>query len=237
MSGQGAFAIVPAAGVGQRMRSDLPKQYLPLAGATVIEQTLKVLLDCPVVERVIVGVGAQDTIWRTLSVCSHPKIDTVTGGRDRAETVFNCLSHIADQDSDRWVMVHDAVRPCIGGEEILSLWDALEKTSVGGLLATPLVDTIKRAQDGSRIVAATLDRSDLWAARTPQMFRHGELLTALRAAREKGLEVTDEASAIEAVGARPRLVTGSAENIKITRPEDLPLAEFYLGRRCASESR
>ena len=126
------------------------------------------------------------------------------------------------------MLVHDAVRPCLDSSNILSLWNALESGSVGGLLATQLVDTIKRAEDGSLAVAATLDRSDLWAAQTPQMFRLGELLSALRAARDSGFKATDEASAIEGAGARPQLVAGSTENIKITRPEDLPLAEFYL---------
>lgn len=229
--------VVPAAGVGRRMRSDLPKQYLPLAGATVIEQTLKILLDCAIVERVVVGVSAQDSIWRTLSVSSNPRIETVTGGRDRAETVCLCLQQLAHQDQSRWVLVHDAVRPCLDSNDILSLWNALEGGDVGGLLATRLADTIKRAKDGSLAVAATLDRTELWAAQTPQMFRLGELLSALRAARGSGFNPTDEASAIEATGARPQLVVGSTENIKITRPEDLPLAEFYLRRRRRGESR
>lgn len=237
MSGQSAIAIVPAAGVGLRMGCDLPKQYLPLADATVIEQTLKVLLDCSIVERVIVGICQQDTIWSSLKVASNPRVDTVTGGHDRAETVVLCLQHIAHQDRNRWVLVHDAVRPCLEGSDILSLWNALENGSVGGLLATRLVDTIKRAEDDSLVVAATLDRSDLWAAQTPQMFRLGELLSALHAARESGFQATDEASAIEVAGARPMLVAGSTENIKITRPEDLPLAEFYLRRRRGDESR
>lgn len=228
---QRAVAVVPAAGVGRRMGGTLPKQYLPLADSTVIECTLKVLLDCPLIEHVVVGVGSDDQLWHTLPLFSHASIETVIGGSERAQTVLNCLESLSSQyDNNPWVLVHDAVRPCLQNSDIIRLWKALHDGENGGLLALPLLDTIKRV-DNLDCVSATLDRNALWAAQTPQIFRLNRLLAALRAACDKGVVTTDESSAIEAFGLSPKLVTGSVENIKITRPEDLPLAEFYLNSR------
>ncbi len=235
-----ALAVVPAAGIGRRMRSDLPKQYLPLAGRTVIEHTLQVLLDSALIERVIVGIGAGDAVWHTLPIASHPDITAVIGGGERVQTVLNCLQSVPIQHHSRWVMVHDAVRPCLKNSDIATLWNTLQSSASGGLLAVPLVDTIKRADclsvtsldSGLPVnVATTPDRRYLWAAHTPQMFRLGELLSALQQARQRGCEITDESSAMEALGIAPTLVAGSVENLKITRREDLPLAEFYLRRQ------
>ena len=225
-----AIAIVPAAGLGARMRSDVPKQYLPMAGATVIEYTLRALLECRFIERIVVGIAAQDEIWSTLGVSTNPKISTAPGGEDRAGTVTNCLGMLADEDPQRWILVHDAARPCLESDDVGLLWQALRNDECGGLLAVPLVDTVKKIEERDR-VAETLDREQLWAAQTPQMFRLGALLSALEAADDKGQTVTDEASAIELAGGRPRVVPGSSSNVKITRPEDLALAEFYINSR------
>ena len=229
-----ALAVVPAAGIGRRMHNNTPssarhlaKQYLPLAGSTVIEHTLQILSESPRVERIVVGINSRDVLWRELPLASHPKIDTVTGGEERADTVLNCLRAFPPHEHRRWVLVHDAVRPCLRHSDIESLWGALEGDSVGGLLATPIVDTIKRS-DIDRKITATVDRNNLWAAQTPQIFRLGQLLSALQSEYRHGRMVVDEASAMEAIGVRPRLVMGSAQNIKITHTEDLVQAALYL---------
>ena len=226
-SHQKAIAVVPAAGIGSRMGSDIPKQYLELAGGRVIEHTLHALLAIPFIDRVVVGIAAHDEHWPTLSIASHPKIFTAPGGTDRAETVTNCLLPLNDENPNTWVLVHDAVRPCVKREDIALMWQALQDDDCGGLLAVPLNDTIKRADTNER-VTATVDREALWAAQTPQMFRLGALLSALEQADDQQFRVTDEASAIERAGGKPRLVLGSHSNIKITRPDDLALAAFYL---------
>lgn len=226
-----AIAVVPAAGTGARMGRDTPKQYLELAGSsTVIEHTLYTLLACPFIERIIVGIASGDDIWPTLGVASHQRLFTAPGGQDRADTVTNCLAQLNDENERRWILVHDAARPCVRREDIALMWQSLQNEDCGGLLAVPLSDTIKRAND-EEFVAETLDRNSLWAAQTPQMFRLGPLLSALESAHEQGIEVTDEASAIEHAGGKPKLMLGSVSNIKITRPDDLALAAFYLSEQ------
>ena len=234
-----ALAVVPAAGIGRRMHTlslgqqHLAKQYLPLAGSTVIEHTLQILTENPRVERIVVGINPLDTLWCKLPLSAHPKIDAVPGGGERADTVLNCLRAFPVSEHMRWVIVHDAVRPCLRHSDIESLWSALEEDSVGGLLAMPIVDTIKRSDIDGKITV-TVARDNLWAAQTPQMFRLGQLLSALQRGCQHGRKVADEASAMEAMGVRPRLVIGSAQNIKITHAEDLSLAASYLRDRSGS---
>lgn len=230
------WAMVPAAGAGKRMGSAVPKQYLSLAGRPVIAHTLASLLDHPRIDGVAVAIGAGDEWWPTVAaeLNAAKPLRVVTGGAERCHSVLNGLEALSEPaQPEDWVLVHDAARPCLTGGDLDRLIDTLADDPVGGLLAVPVRDTLKQADDAGR-VAATVDRSRLWHALTPQMFRLGMLHEALRAALARGLLVTDEAAAMEAAGFAPRLVEGRADNLKITRPEDLALAEFYLTRRATA---
>jgi 2-C-methyl-D-erythritol 4-phosphate cytidylyltransferase len=230
------WAMAPAAGAGKRMGSAVPKQYLSLAGRPIIVHTLVTLLDHPRIDGVAVAISAGDEWWPTVAakLSTTKPLWVVTGGSERCHSVLNGLEALAElAQPDDWVLVHDAARPCLTAGDLDRLIDRLADDPVGGLLAVPVRDTLKRADDAGR-VAATVDRSRLWHALTPQIFRLGMLHEALRAALARGLLVTDEAAAMEAAGFAPRLVEGRADNLKITRPEDLALAEFYLTRRATA---
>jgi 2-C-methyl-D-erythritol 4-phosphate cytidylyltransferase len=212
------------------MRADVPKQYLPLAGTTVIEQTLDLLLRIPSLVSITVAVSAGDPFWSELKISRHSSIITVEGGNERAASVLNGLKELRKTASDDdWVLVHDAARPCVSGEEIVRLINACQDANNGGILAAPVHDTMKRS-DGNNRIAETVSRENLWHAYTPQMFRLDELIKAISGALDAGFTVTDEASAMEWAGQQPLLVECSSANIKITRPDDLALAEFYLRR-------
>jgi 2-C-methyl-D-erythritol 4-phosphate cytidylyltransferase len=220
------WGIVPAAGVGKRMQADRPKQYLELAGKTVIEQTLSRLLQADVFEAIAVAISSDDPYWPQLPIAKHEKILTAAGGKERADSVLSALKSISSKASDDdWVLVHDAARPCITPSDIHHLIACLIHDDVGGILALSSHDTLKNVQDGR--IAGTLDRNHIWRALTPQMFRYGLLKNALKEA-EGNPAITDEASALELKGLQPKIVEGRPDNIKITRPEDLPLAQFYL---------
>ncbi len=223
------FAIVPAAGTGARFGAGTPKQYLPLAGRPLIHHTLATLCRSPKIERVLVVLAPDDAHWaghdwRELG----PKLETVyAGGATRAASVLAGLSALATAAADDdWVLVHDAARPCLSPALLDALLAELADDPVGGLLAVPVADTLKR-QDEARRVAATEPRDGLWQAQTPQMFRHGPLRAGLR---QGGAGMTDEASAIEQLGLRPRLVECDSRNLKITYPQDLRLASLILER-------
>jgi 2-C-methyl-D-erythritol 4-phosphate cytidylyltransferase len=222
------WAVVPAAGAGRRFGSATPKQYLDLAGRPVIERTLSLFVEQARVAAVWVALDPEDRLWETTRYAGHPKVFRINGGSERCHSVLNALDALAGQASpDDWVLVHDAARPCLRLGDLERLIGELELDPVGGLLGVAVRDTMKRA-DGAARVIATVDRSDLWHAYTPQMFRLGVLAAALREAIASGALVTDEAAAMERLGHRPRLVEGHGDNIKITRPEDLPLARFHL---------
>ncbi len=220
------WAVVPAAGVGKRMNADRPKQYLELADKAVIEHTLYRLLSAKVFEAVSVAISIEDPYWPELEVSKHPKVITAAGGKERADSVLSALKSIRALASDEdWVLVHDAARPCITVTDIQFLIDSLRNDEVGGILALSSHDTLKDV-DGKNILG-TLDRSHIWRALTPQMFRYGSLKHALESA-EGNPAITDEASALELQGLQPKIVEGRPDNIKITRPEDLALAQFYM---------
>lgn len=223
-------AILPAAGVGTRMGGDLPKQYLEVSGATLLEHSLKALLACSEISRIVVVLHARDRRAAGLSLLSDPRVQCVAGGAERCDSVLAGLDALAGQAPEQsWVLVHDAARPCVLAPDIGRLIQEVSVREVGGILAEPIVDTVKQAgEDG--LVSCTLDRNRLWRAQTPQMFRLGELHQALRAAREQGLAVTDEASAMERAGYPVQLVPGSPGNLKVTVPADLALAGWYLQR-------
>jgi 2-C-methyl-D-erythritol 4-phosphate cytidylyltransferase len=221
------WAVVPAAGVGKRMNADRPKQYLELAGKTVIEHTLLRLLSAEVFTAVAVAISEEDPYWPDLDVSAHKKIITAAGGKERADSVLSALKAIRTVASDDdWVLVHDAARPCITTIDIHHLIDSLKTDEIGGILALSSHDTLKSVQ-GDNIIIGTLDRSHIWRALTPQMFRYGLLKNALEAA-EGNTAITDESSALELQGMQPKIVEGRPDNIKITRPEDLALAQFYM---------
>lgn len=237
------WALIPAAGGGRRMGGALAKQYLPLHGRSVLEWSVQVFLDLDWIEGVVVVLADDDELFKTLPLSRDPRVRACAGGALRAQSVLAGLEHIAvlaqaagqtpgqlpGQIPERtWVLVHDAARPCVHPDEITMLRD-LASDADGGLLAQPVVDTLKQADDERAVV--TVDRSVLWRAQTPQMFRLDLLLKALARAAPQMEGITDEASAMEACGARPRLVRGADANLKITYPGDLALAGFWLAQR------
>ncbi len=216
------------------MQAPLPKQYLPLLGRPVILHTLERLAGYVHISGVLVGVSARDAHWATVArdAASLPKLlGTFEGGATRAHTVLNGLEALAAhaQPTD-WVMVHDAVRPCIRHADLDKLVETVRDYPDGGLLALPMSDTVKRAELDGRVIE-TVPRAGLWRAMTPQMFHLDDLKLALARALRDGVEVTDEAAAMERAGRRPRVVAGHPDNVKITLPSDLPLAELFLGRQ------
>lgn len=222
------FAIVPAAGTGTRMGEGTPKQYLTCAGRPLLHHTLGRLASYAPISRVFVVLAPGDAHYRA------PEEDDAAakvaplycGGETRAASVYNALVAIRDAlTGDDWVLVHDAARPCLSKAALDRLIAEVGGADVGGLLAVPVADTLKR-EDDEGCVMGTAPRTGLWQAQTPQMFRYGFLVEALRRAGTS--EITDEASAVERIGLKPRLVMGEARNLKVTYPEDLELAELIL---------
>jgi len=241
----GYWAVIPAAGSGRRMASAVPKQYLTMHGRSVLEWSLQPFLDDVRCHAVIVAIAVDDEHWSRLNL-RHHKLHVVFGGAERADSVLAGLNALLDDQAPRtrrqaamndWVLVHDAARPCLHRDDLDSLLAAArDGETVGALLATPLADTLKQANADQR-VAQTLSRADLWRALTPQMFRLGELRTALQHAAAQRVVVTDESSAMEAMGQYARLVAGRSDNLKITMPEDLLLAESILAARAVGITR
>ena len=216
------WVVIPAAGIGSRMRADRPKQYLQLAGRTILEHTLDCFLDHPRLKGLMLSLAADDPFWPALPCATDPRIQRVEGGAERADSVLAGLLRLVElgaQEGD-WVLVHDAARPNLARSDLDRLLAELADDPVGGLLAVPARDTLKRIGADGR-VAETVDRSLIWQAYTPQMFRFAALHRALADALVAGVAVTDEASALEWAGQAPKLVEGRADNLKITRPEDL----------------
>lgn len=221
------WAVIPAAGVGKRMKADRPKQYLMLGECTVLEQTIAIFDQHPRIAGIVVIVTTGDPYWAELELQISKPLYVAAGGAERCHSVLNGLQLLQQYASENdWVLVHDAARPCLRQQDIDHLIDELKDDEVGGILAVPVRDTMKRDDSGARI-ARTEERAGMWHALTPQMFPLKLLQESLQQALDDGFEVTDEASAIEYVGMSPRLVEGHADNIKITRPEDLALADFF----------
>ena len=221
------WAVVPAAGVGKRMGAGIPKQYLTLHDVPVIEHTIGRLLTHAQIMGVTVVVNQDDDWWT--SVPSHSRTNRALGGKERCHSVLNGLESLLEQGAktnDR-VLVHDAVRPCVRGDDIDRLIEVTADYEGGGLLGVPVRDTMKRI-DADNCIEATVSREQLWHALTPQMFPLGVLCGALQAAIKLARLVTDEAQAMELAGYRPRMVEGRPDNIKITRKDDMGLAELYL---------
>ncbi|MFV0476931.1 MAG: 2-C-methyl-D-erythritol 4-phosphate cytidylyltransferase [Parahaliea sp.] len=230
------FAVVPAAGVGRRMAANQPKQYLELAGVPVLQHSLQALLHEARIERIIVALKEGDRLAETISLLNNKRVIRVAGGAERVDSVLaglRALTAVA-KDND-WVLVHDAARPCLGAADLDRLIEHVLSSGTGAILAQPVIDTLKQA-DSEGCVQATVDRRCFWRAQTPQMFLLGPLREALERALTAGVSVTDEAMAMEYSDHRVELVRGSASNLKITRPEDLPLAAFYLSQQLVTAS-
>lgn len=222
-----SWVVVPAAGVGSRFGGDIPKQYQQLHGKAVIEHTLERLLELEDTQ-IVVAVSQADTLWQQLPVFQSPRIQTTLGGDERADSVRLALEYLQGKaEQDDWVLVHDVARPCVRVQDIQNLMTTLANHKVGGVLATPVSDTVKRVLQQSDI-ASTEDRSQLWTAQTPQMFRYGLLLESLQTAAQQQYQPTDESAAIEQFGYTPCVVEGSRDNIKITRSEDMAIAEAIM---------
>lgn len=223
------FALVPAAGTGTRMGDEQPKQYHLLAGQPMIRHALEALCASPRIQRVFVVLAEQDDLWERFDWSElGVKLSLLRcGGPTRADSVLNGLTAIsAVVKPDDWVLVHDAARPCLSAEQLDRLIERVGNDDIGGILAVPVADTLKRAGPDGRI-ERTVSREHLWQAQTPQMFRYGHLHEALSRSRI----VTDEAGALETQGHRPLLVASDASNLKVTYPADLALAEKILLER------
>lgn len=230
MSGKAAryWAVIPAAGGGSRMGQNKPKQYLPMRGRALIEWSLAPFLDSGWIDGLVLVLARNDQDYSRLPIARHPKVVVTTGGAARAESVLAGLEVVTERTrgfEDVFVLVHDAARPCLDWSDLERLRDEADDKH-GGLLAVPVADTLKKGKQGK--VSSTLDRSFIWRAQTPQLFRLDLLRAALVECEERNLEVTDEASAMERAGYKPRLVRGRESNLKVTYPEDLLLAEFWL---------
>ncbi|CAI1809964.1 2-C-methyl-D-erythritol 4-phosphate cytidylyltransferase [Serratia fonticola] len=219
------IAVLPAAGIGSRMQADCPKQYLTIGHQTILEHAIHALLRHPRITQVIVAISPEDQQFKMLPIASDPRVLVTEGGQQRADSV---LAGLQLAGNAHWVLVHDAARPCLHPDDLERLLAITAHSKVGGILAAPVRDTMKRAQVGQNVISHTVERQDLWHALTPQLFPLELLKLCLQRALDEGATVTDEASALEHCGYHPLLVAGRADNIKVTRPEDLALAAFYL---------
>lgn len=225
------WVIIPAAGIGTRFGSAQPKQYAPLRGSTVLGHSLRSVSGHPLIAGVLVVLAPNDPYWPKFTLNLPVPVQCVEGGAERYLSVFNGLKALTNQAEDNdWILVHDAARPCLRKQDLHRLIDSLYKQPVGGILAAPVRDTMKRAGKNQEI-QQTVNRENLWHALTPQMFRYRLLYDCLQRSLEENVHVTDEAAALELYGYRPALVTGAADNIKITNAEDLLLAEFFLSQQ------
>jgi len=221
------WAVVAAAGSGNRFSSVQPKQFFPLVGSTVAELTLQRLLAVPKLAGLVVVRDLAEPAWAGVAALQAPLVSSAAGGAARVDSVLAGLRALEGRAAaDDWVLVHDIARPCVTGADIVKLLAAAAASEVGAILATPVVETLKRVDGGA--VVETPAREDYWLAQTPQLFRYQLLLDALRSALAAGVAVTDEASAVEAAGHPLAVVAGRADNIKITVAEQLPMAAAIL---------
>ncbi len=222
------YCVIPAAGVGKRMQSDQPKQYLTIDDKTVIEHTVERLQTVDFIRQIVIAINPDDDYFAALPLAKNDRVVVVFGGDERVNSVLAGLKRIStnsEGSDDAWVLVHDAARPNVTSQDIEKLVSQCLAQNQGGILATPVRDTMKR---GDKLISHTESREDLWHALTPQFFPLKHLIEALEQGVAAGLPITDEASAMEYQYHPVLLVEGRSDNIKITRPEDLALATFYL---------
>ncbi|AKE52417.1 2-C-methyl-D-erythritol 4-phosphate cytidylyltransferase [Kangiella geojedonensis] len=229
MSSDRIWAVIPAAGIGSRMNSDIPKQYLKIEDKTVLEYAIDRFLEHSQIHKVVVALNPNDQYWADLPYKDNPRVITVQGGDNRVDSVLSGLDNIADSNdvTRDWVMVHDAARPCLSANHIDDLIKNKESSPDGAILAIGAIDTVKIA-NARQSIDKTIDRDSIWLAQTPQFFPLQALRHSILKALEQGDTVTDEASAMELSGYHPALVIGSRKNLKITEPEDLLLASIWL---------
>lgn len=228
------WCVVPAAGAGRRFGRGLPKQYEALLGRPMLLRTLERVASHPRIAGLMVALAGDDAYWPGITACEGKPVLTCVGGGERADSVLAGLKALPPGCSDRdFVLVHDAARPCVRHRDLDRLIEAATRHAVGALLALPVSDTLKRA-DAAHEVEATVSRSGLWRAQTPQMFRRAELVAALERAARAGQDLTDDAAAFELVGKKPLLVEGCADNLKITTRADLALAAAVLEQQRAA---
>ena len=231
MSDDNYYLIRPASGKGSRMNMPLPKQYLMLDnGSTVLDQSLATLLSIRQISGCVIAISEDDEHFSMSTFSSHDKILTTTiGGDERFHSVLNALNELVKfARKDDWVLVHDAVRPCIKKKDVERLIKVVDNDPVGGILATSIVDTLKMTKDEN--IVRTVNRNNLFHAQTPQMFRIGILKRALEEALLDKVHITDEAEAIERLGYSIKIIPNSKSNIKITHTDDLELANYYLNK-------
>ncbi|MBU2869257.1 2-C-methyl-D-erythritol 4-phosphate cytidylyltransferase [Colwellia sp. E2M01] len=229
------IAIVPAAGVGKRMQANCPKQYLKINEQTILYHTVSKLLSHSCITQVIIALGENDQYFNDSGLVDNKNILRVTGGKERVDSVLSGLKAI-NSIKNPWVLVHDAARPCVSLTDIDKLIQTCRQHNSGGILATPVRDTMKRGHLLNADISTinnTVEREQLWHALTPQLYKTDELTSAIEKGLKEGWNITDEASAIELANLPSLLVPGSSENIKITNPDDLALAEFYLNKQAA----
>ncbi len=226
------WVVIPAAGVGKRMQLDQPKQYLKIHNKTIIEHTLACFTHHPDVAGIVVALDSDDPYWKLLNIESKSKpIYTVEGGSERSDSVMQALDYLSMVEkipNDSWVLIHDAARPCLSQLDLDALLKIRTSGKIGGILASRVRDTMKRSFSDNNEILATEHRNDLWHALTPQMFKLAQLKDAMQSCHEKNIEITDEASAMEAVSEHPLLVEGSHNNIKVTLASDIELATCLL---------
>lgn len=229
---ESVWVVIPAAGTGQRMQSEIPKQYLKINHKTIIEHTFECFLENDSISGIVVALDADDSYWKQIDIGKYTlPVYTVEGGNERSDSVLQALEYLLMVEKlpeSQWVMVHDAARPCLPTEDLDALLAIRDQAVIGGILASPVRDTMKRSSPGQAVIEKTESRDNLWHALTPQLFKLGELRNAIKNGQEKAVDITDEASAMEAVGEKPVLVHGSHLNIKITYPEDIKIAETLL---------
>lgn len=224
--------VVPAAGVGKRMKANCPKQYLKINQKSILEHTVTRLSSHPMIKKIIIALGAEDEYFSETDLSSNSKVMVVDGGKERVDSVLAGLA-VIDPKEFPWVLVHDAARPCLTLDDLNQLIDACLTNDIGGILASPVRDTMKRGSNG--LIQQTIDRDNLWHALTPQMYPTLQLTTSIEQALSAQAIITDEASAIEFSGEKSQLISSSSENIKITHPDDLALAEFILNKQSIND--
>ncbi len=225
------WVIIPAAGVGKRMQSNVAKQYLTINNKTVLQHTVEQFINLPFVKGILVAISNTDDTFATLSFSNKNKVQHCIGGKQRYQSVLNTLDtfqHLIKPHE--WIMVHDAARPCVSPHDIEKLYTECKNHKVGGILATPVKDTLKQSL-ANQTIAKTVDRDTMWHALTPQMFRYQNLVNAIENSIMDNLAITDDASAFENLNLRPKLVDGREDNIKITRPSDLDYATWIITQR------
>tara|TARA_B100001540_G_scaffold26399_1_gene21872 strand:- start:479 stop:1183 length:705 start_codon:yes stop_codon:yes gene_type:complete len=223
------WVVIPAAGIGKRMGVDIPKQYITVCDKAIIEHTVEKFTSRNDLQGILVALSNSDQHWSTLELSKNNKITTVTGGEERYKSVYNALCSLKNKaDDDDWILVHDAVRPCITTSEIDQFIADLDHLNgIGGILALPCFETMKKANTNHEI-EETIDRKFIWHAQTPQMFRYKKLFLAIEKIMNENIFITDEAMAMELAGYKPMLIQGTHSNIKITDQNDLKYLESFL---------